>query len=316
MVAKNTLLVLIVIILTNGKLYAQPEPLFNQIVFNQTLINPGYAGSDSNGLFNITAFNRNQMTGFDGAPSTTAINVNGPLTINGINSGVSLSIFNDKLGYLTTPGFNLGYSYRFKALKGMMGVGLSLGMFVSSLDPKEGWRLPSGSNDDVAVPAQKSSSTSIDAGLGAHYIDNNWSLGISVLHLTQPKITNVEKGSKMRSKFYLSAGYKFTLPQNEDIELKPSLFVSTDWAVTLYYINAQLTYKRKYWAGVVYRFNSSIGAMIGLNLFPNMKIGYSFDYSTSSLSKFSSGNHELMLSYSFALTTNKGKQKFKSIRYL
>ncbi|MDR1055691.1 MAG: PorP/SprF family type IX secretion system membrane protein [Prevotellaceae bacterium] len=312
---KGVLLILITFLLANGNVYAQPEVQFNQLVFNQAIINPGYAGSDKDGLFNIIAFNRNQTAGFEGSPVTTAISVNGPLDIAGINSGVSLSLFYDKAGYLSTPGFNLGYAYRFKVSKGMVGVGLSLGMLLSSLDP-EGWRLPEGSNEDPAIPTQKTSKTSFDAGLGAYYADNQWSFGVSCMHLTQPSITNVEKESKLKPEFYLSVGYKFALPGNANIELNPSVLISTDFAATQYVLNAQILFKKKFWAGVACRLNNSVGAMIGLNLFKNLKIGYSYDYSTSSLSKFSSGSHELMLSYSFALTVNKGKQKFKSIRYL
>lgn len=313
---KTLFLFFFILWLTNEKLHAQSELHFNQLVFNQAIINPGFAGSNKDGLFDIVAFNRNQMSGFEGAPVTTAVNVSGPLDIGGVNSGVSLSFYNDKAGYLSIPAFNLGYAYRFKVLKGSMGVGVSLGMLISSLDPEGGWRLPDGSNNDNAIPTQKASKTSFDAGLGAYYSDDDWYAGISCMHITQPTIAEAEKSSKMKPSFYFSAGYNYTLPSNSKIELKPSVFISTDWATTLYSVNAQIMFKKKYWAGINYRIKSSVGAMVGLNLFSTLKVGYAYDYSTTAISKYGSSSHELMLSYSFSLIKNKGKQKFKSIRYL
>ena len=299
----------------SNKLYAQPEIQFNQLIFNQALINPGFAGTSSDGLFNIIALNRNQTAGFKGAPVTTGINIHGPLDLGSVKSGVSLSLFYDKEGFISTPAFNLGYAYRFNVLKGTAGIGLSLGMLFTSLDPED-WRFPEGSNDDPAIPNQKSSKTSFDAGLGVYYSDNQWSVGISCMHLTSPSITNTESSSKLKPNFYLSAGYKFGLPNNENIELSPSVLVSTDFATALYALNAQVMFKKKFWTGITYRYKNSVGAMIGVNLFSTLKVGYSYDYLTSSLSKFSNGCHEIMLSYSFALIKSKGKQKYKSIRYL
>jgi hypothetical protein len=46
-----------------------------------------------------------------------------------------------------------------------------------------------------------------------------------------------------------------------------------------------------------------------------LKIGYAYDLTTSALSGYTGGSHEIYLGYSFDLGKNRIK-KYKSIRYL
>ena len=178
---KVFLSVLLFLCFTNYRLNAQTETQFNHIILNQAIVNPGAAGSSSKDLFNVMALNRNQTAGFNGAPVTTTININGPLNLWGVNSGVSLSLFYDKAGFFNSPGFNLGYAYRMNVLKGSLGIGVSAGLLLSNLDP-ETWIVPEGSNGDPAIPDQKTSKASFDAGIGVHYANDRWDVGISCVH--------------------------------------------------------------------------------------------------------------------------------------
>ena len=64
--------------------YAQQDPQFTQYMFDRLSVNSAVAGGTGN--ICATALLRQQWTGFDGAPKTGLINLQGP--INKINSGV------------------------------------------------------------------------------------------------------------------------------------------------------------------------------------------------------------------------------------
>jgi hypothetical protein len=65
------------------------------------------------------------------------------------------------------------------------------------------------------------------------------------------------------------------------------------------------------WVGLAYRSSADMSAMIGVQIGPRFLISYSYDYPTSSLNKFTTGSHEIVLS---ALFGYKGK-KIVSNRY-
>ncbi|MDR2564147.1 MAG: type IX secretion system membrane protein PorP/SprF [Prevotellaceae bacterium] len=301
------------LIVSLSSLKAQQDVMFVQTFFNQAFVNPGAAGHDTAGYFNVIALNRTQIAGFDGAPVTTMVNVNGSLKIGNAPSGVSLTLYNDKGGFLTSPSFNLGYAYQLKVGKGSLGIGLSAGMFFSILEPA-GWLPPDGGNDP-AIPTSKGTKQSFDAGVGLFYSYRRFYAGLSCMHLTCPAFMLGDAASKLKRTFYVNAGHSFTMP-NPDIELRPTATVLTDLATANYDVSATVFFKNKYWVGADCRFGSSFGFLAGMNLLPNMRIGYSYGYNISELSKFAGGNHEVMLTYRFSVQIERGKQKYKSIRYL
>ena len=56
----------------------------------------------------------------------------------------------------------------------------------------------------------------------------------------------------------------------------------------------------------------------GVDLFNGVQIGYSFDYSYSTISNYvtAGGSHEVMISYCFSLIKEKIVKKYKSVRFL
>jgi type IX secretion system PorP/SprF family membrane protein len=299
--------------LYGGCIFSQSESMFSQTSFNPAFVNPAYAGSDSTNYYNVIVMNRNQMTGLENSPGTTVLNVNGPLAIGDINGGISATFYNDKLGFLSTPAFNLGYSYRVQLGQGSLGLGLSAGVFFSTLD-SESWKLPDG-NTDPAIPTGKESKQSLDLGLGAYYSGDRFYAGLSATHLIRPTLVYGDNPTKTPRNFYLMSGYRFTF-NNPDFELKPALLALTDLRNTIISVNSLLFYRKKFWVGLDYRMKSSVGLLAGLNLFPELRLGYSYGYNTSLLSRFGGSNHEIMLTYRFSVALDKGRQKYKSIRYL
>jgi type IX secretion system PorP/SprF family membrane protein len=309
----SSIVAMFFLMLYGGYAHSQNEQMFSQTSFNPAFVNPAYAGSDTSKYYNVIVINRDQMTGIDMSPGTTVLNINGPLTIGGIPGGITATFYDDRVGFLNIPAFNLGYAYKFEIEKGSLSLGLSAGMFFSTLD-SEGWRLPDGSADP-AIPTGKESRRSFDMGLGAYYQNNKLYAGISVTHLIRPALVYGDNASRTPRSYYLMAGYGITFA-NPDFELKPSVLALTDLRTTLYSVSSLLFYRNRFWAGLDYRYKSSIGLLAGMNLFPELRVGYSYSYNTSLLSRYGGSNHEIMLTYRFLVYFDKGKQKYKSVRYL
>ena len=294
---------------------AQQDPQFNLGFVNFAYINPGYAGSNPDGLFGATALNRIELRGFDGAPVSTVVSVEGPVSFFGIESGVGLTLNNSSIGYLYAPGMSLSYAYRRKIGDGSLGIGFSAG-FISSWFSETSWRLPDGTNSDPVTPAQKESSASFDAGVGAFYSHPRWYAGVSCTHLPSPKL-GIEGFARMSPTLYANGGYTFLMDGSRDSwAIRPMMNVISDFAATSVSVAGTVWYQEKYWAGVSYRWDQAIVGMIGIDIFDGLKIAYAFDYATSELNNVSNGTHEIMLSYSFSFIIPRGTQKYKSIRYL
>jgi type IX secretion system PorP/SprF family membrane protein len=293
--------------------FSQNDVMFTQTSFNPAFVNPAYAGSDTTGLYNTSALYRSQATGLNDAPVTAALNINGPLRLGGVEGGINFTFISDKAGFLNTPSFSLGYAHKFTLGKGSLNVGLSVGMMFSTVE-QSGWRLPDGGSDP-SVPTGEGSKQNFDLGLGAYYNSEKWYAGLSVIHLTSPTLIQGDNSSKLPPNFYLMAGYRFPL-SNPDLELNSGVVVLSDPGSFTVSLNAVMFYRKKFWAGIDYRHNSALSLIAGLNLLSNLRLGYSYGYNTTALSRFSGGNHEVMLTYSFAVYLDKGRQKYKSVRYL
>lgn len=293
-------------------LKAQEGTHFSQGVFNQAFVNPAYAGSA--GLFQATGVVRMEMTGFEGNPKTTVLNVNGPVDI--LHGGINLSIHNNALGYYKTPGISIGYAFRFPMWKGSLSFGLSAGAISTSI-ANGSWRQPDGSSGtgDPAIPTKDDGATSPDFGFGTHYNDDKLFIGFSCMHLLETKLTKTALASKLPRVFYIMAGYRFRL-SDPSFEIRPSLYVSTDLSIAHYTANAHVFYRGRLWGGLSYRLNEAIIGNIGFELFRGVKVGYSYDFITTGARKAAKGSHEILVNYNFTISTEKKKQQYRSVRYL
>jgi type IX secretion system PorP/SprF family membrane protein len=113
--------------------------------------------------------------------------------------------------------------------------------------------------------------------------------------------------------FYLTGGYTITLPRNPRLEIIPSLLVMSDLASTQYNVTALVKYNDKFWGGLNYRFQESVGFIAGVK-FKQLMISYSYDLNTMQLAV--PGSHEVGLSYCFRIKADRSKRSYKNTRYL
>ena len=295
---------------------AQQDPLSSQYMFNTLTFNPGVAGTS--GMICATAMNRQQWIGFKGAPSTTLFNISSPVSLFGIKSGVGLLVESDNIGFNKNINLSGSYSYLMDLGMGKLGIGLSLGMLNTTINPT--WEIPVGDahtpvSGDPLIPENKESYVALDAGFGLFYKADKYYASLSVTHINQPKI-KFSKGTPYFSRhYYLTGGYNLQLP-NPSLELIPSFFAFSDGKVVQIAVTSLIRYNKKVWGGVSYRAGDALIGIVGVELFNGIRLGYSYDFTISDIGKSSSGSHEFMINYCFDLSLGKSPMKYKSIRFL
>jgi type IX secretion system PorP/SprF family membrane protein len=294
-------------------LSAQQDPVYSQYMHNQFVINPAYAGINDviclNGTF------RNQWVGIEGAPNTMVFDANAPVKPFGINSGVGVSIVNDKYGFENDIALNLAYSYKIDLRNGKLGIGLNAG-FVNKAMKNTNWQTAVGTaTDDPFIPTADDKAFGFDMGLGVYYKTDNLYLGVSSTHLLQPTIKFQEATEELKRHYYVLAGYKIQLP-NPLVEIQPSTMIMSDGKLAQITLNTNVVYNKKFWGGVSYRPGTAIVGLVGLELFNGLRFGYSYDFVTTDIRNYTNATHEITLGYCFNMKVEKTPQKYKSVRFL
>jgi type IX secretion system PorP/SprF family membrane protein len=112
---------------------------------------------------------------------------------------------------------------------------------------------------------------------------------------------------------YLSGGYNYIFPSDPRFEIQPSILIQSDFISTQYNISTTVNYNSRFWAGLNYRVQESVGIMIGVR-YKDFRLGYAYDVNTKRLGV--PGSHEISLNYCFRIKTDRSKTSYKNTRYL
>ncbi len=299
-------------------IYAQQEPQFSHNMFNNMGINPGYAGIRN--AICATALARQQWVGFRDEeltrvnPETYSFTVDAPISF--IKGGLGLGFIQDQLGFETSLGIKLSYSYHHELDMGKLGIGAQVGILDKRIDFTN-FR-PISDGDPVLSGAGEESRMLTDLGLGVFYqLDNQLWGGLSVSQIAQ---TTKELGNanyELKRHTYLTAGYNYPLPNQPSFVLSPSTLIKTDLNSMQLDINTLITYNNRFWGGVSYRLQDAAVIFLGLNI-EQISIGYSYDLTTSPIGRGgrSYGSHEIFVQYCFNLDIDKIKETHRNVRFL
>ncbi len=297
--------------LSVNALMAQQEILVSQYMFNGLFINPAYAGTHS--YAEATALYRAQWSGFDGAPTTQTFGIDGPIA-NEI-MGLGLTVLNDKVGDTRQTEIFANWSYHL--LLNASGTNrLSFGLRAGFSDYAAMLTETRVFDDGDPVFTQNVNNELVPKfGAGIYFYSERWYAGISVptIYAADKNIRfNINEVSDryFQPHTYLTAGYVYRI--SEDLQIKPSFLIRyLENTPVQADINCNLLIKNTFWIGASYRTGDAIIGLLEYNIGTDLRIGYAYDFTTTELSNYSSGSHELMLSFKFA----KGQVKTKSPRY-
>jgi len=295
-------------LILGGLAYAQQDPQFSQHMFTKLYYNPGFAGA--NDAICGSLLYRNQWTGFGGEPKTALFTADMPVDV--LHGGVGLSVNAlDQLGASNSLNIKANYAYRADLGPGRIGIGIAIGYMQQSLD---GSKLIYNDASDPNIPTGNVSGGTYDLGLGVYYNTERLYLGLSSSHLTANDLKYGNITTKLARHYFLQAGYSIDL--NASLALKPSIIAKTDAVETQLDINTNLMIDNKYWIGASYRLEDAIVILAGLEIMPNLKLGYSYDITTSNIKTYSSGTHEVVIGYCFNPAKIVKRQFHRNVRFL
>jgi len=290
-----------VIVLFVQVLQAQQLPQYTQYMLNDLAINPAVAGKDN--YADVRSNNRYQWVGMTDAPRTYMLTLHSPLKNR--HMGIGTHIYTDIVGPTRRVGISLAYAYHIKiAEKTRLSLGLSAGIQQWGID---GHKLHLHDAGDDNLLTQYQTKIVPDFGAGIYVHNEQWYIGLSAPQLYQSPIKLYEggdnKGTLVRH-FILNGAYKINV--NEDFKVEPSFLVKYANPTPLEIdLGARVIYQEQVWLGLGYRHHDAITALVGFMYKNYLMIGYSYDFTTSNLKKYSSGTHELMLGLRFSRQQSK-----------
>ncbi len=305
----------------------QQDPQFTMYMFNSAVVNPAYVGAME--ATNLTLLGRAQWVGIPGGPQTSTASLNGFLR--NLNSGLGVNIVAEELGPLRTMGLNVAYSYHISLNSSQttkLNIGVNGGLFQKGLFvPEDGWLYNTDFGKDPLVFDGDATAFVPDLGSGvflhvkmpnktttAFPLDRFY-IGAHVAHILEPSMENIipqgGRGIGIDTKLHrgITATAGYTLDFGPNIFLQPSALLMTDLASSQLSLTANLfispmVFGLNYRGGLGLLANTdSFDGIVGFNANTNLFIGYAYDYTLSQLNQFTSGSHELIISYTFPTVT-------------
>lgn len=313
---KNILLATTAVIISQQAI-AQQDPMYTHYMYNTLAVNPAYAGTRD--ALTMTALMRNQWVGFDGAPRSITGTVHTPI---GEKIGFGLSFINDQIGPLKNNQIYADLAYHLKlSSKAKLSFGVKGGVNLWSANLGALKTL----NDKEVDPSQfnynVNNSLTPNVGAGIYYYRERFYMGVSVPKLLRNTIgtTSTVAGSVNSSNliteqfhWFVIMGTVFNL--NQSVKLKPTaLLKATEAAPLEADFTGTFIFNDKFNLGAMYRTGDAVGALLGINLSPQLYAGYSFDWSfVNNTARYNRGSHEVMLRYDLIFNN---KKQIKSPRY-
>ena len=305
--------------------FAQQDPQFTQFMHSKLIYNPGYAGTSEAICTNILY--RQQWVNFPGAPKTGLLSFDMP--IGQLPLAIGLNVMSDQIGFDKSLFARLALSYNRHIGAGVLGIGIDGGILQKQFNGT--WITPDGSQQyDPSIPAYTSGTgtntatnsglnkLSYDFGFGAFYsIANKMYVGISSTHLAAQDIKANEKVKYALARhYYIVGGYTFDLTQEHAIQ--PNIKVKSDAASTQLDVNLTYIYNKTLSVGISYRMQDAIAPMVGYRFLKDksLRVGYSYDLTTSKIKGYSSGTHEISAGYCFNVKKPKKVSSYQNARFL
>mgnify|MGYP000038245619 CR=1 FL=1 len=286
---------------------AQQDPMYTQFFSNKIVVNPAYAGTRES--FSAVGLHRHQWAGIEGAPRTTTVSLHGP--IEKWNTGLGLSLVHDQLGIQRNYSIKLAYAYRIKTKIGTISLGIDGQYKKQDMLWMDSNPLTS---DDSYIPYGNNTAWIPNFGAGIYIYKKNYYVGLSVPKLIQNEVDYSNASSVITNNYqrhyFGMAGVH--LPLSSEFALKPAVLAKYEVNSPLEMdFNLMAIFSEKFWIGMTYRTNDSFDAIMQIHLENGLRIGYSYDFTTTQLNRVNTGSHEIMIGYDF----NKAKKGFYHPRY-
>ena len=294
---------------------------FSQFYSSPVQLNPALAGQIEE-CARFTLNYRNQWPSIPNAFQTYQVSYD--QSISSTNSSFGLIVNSDRQGnnaYVVNQASGI-FAYQFRATqKTIVSAGLQATYFQNSLNTDKlvfadqinlnGTNAPYSSG---SITNENISFVDFSGGMAFDY-DGRYFGGLAVHHMTQPSNSFTPTGNSylpMRITIHGGANYRIdpAIHENKTKEFSPNFMYVKQG--NFHQLNLGLyTHIKPLTFGMWFRHNfenpDAAIILLGLQL-DKVKLGYSYDYSLSSLSGNAGGAHEISLSYRFCIYVEKSKK--------
>lgn len=294
-------------ILSGFQSFAQPDPVYSQYMFNQFVINPGYAGVRNS--MAAVLVHRTRWTGISEAPSTSSFSIQTPLNKKSFAFGFNTAA--DRLGPVTNILAGVSTAYHVRLNKAKLSFGLRAGLYGRGIN---GSKLDFKDVADPLYTGARQTSTRPSVDFGMFYYTRKFYVGFAVNHIGTNEFSFSafpDATFNLRQYATLGIGYAFELDEN--VVIKPSMLIkNSDGFDTNVDVNIAALFYKKFWFAISLRSQTNLNFLLDLNVMENLRVGYSYDVFLNSLNKASSGTHEFFVGFDLV----KDEVKTISPRYL
>lgn len=312
---KIKFLIILMVVLFSISVRGQQDPQFTHYMYNMSVINPAYA-TDNPDVMNIGGLYRSQWVGAVGGPVTGTFFAHKPLSKR-VEMGVSF--VHDEIGDVVNENnvyvdfaYVLPLSEKTKLSFGAKGgatfFDTNFNGFVYT--------------DPLPDPAFQNNISKVfpNIGAGMYLFGDNYYAGISVPNLLMTKHLERQSGITTTGveamHYFITGGYVFTFNGNDNFKLKPAFMAKAVSGAPLSLdITANALINNFFEFGVGYRKGDAVSGLVNFYVTPTLRIGYSYDYTLTNLSKFNSGSHEVFVLFDLDFGKLSGKGYDKSPRF-
>jgi type IX secretion system PorP/SprF family membrane protein len=295
------------------KSYAQQTIHLSQYIFNGLAVNPAYAGYKEDWTINLSS--RLQWAGVDGAPKTSTLSVDGVTNPDNKTIGLGLLVTNDRLGPENNSSIYANYSFRIRLNDDdsqRLCLGVGIGAILYNID---GSLFNTGNITDPLIAAGVQNKLAPDFRLGIYYYSPLFYIGASGLNMVPDAYPDpVSVFVKQVRTYYLTTG--FIVPISAELNWKPSVLIKEDFKgptninAATYFLISDLIWVGASYSTSVALWNKTnlqsdltrmdaITGVAAVNITPQCRFGYSYDFGTSKLPGYQTASHEISFTYSF-----------------
>lgn len=300
-------IILIMVLLAAGSLRAQQDPQFTHYMYNMSSINPAYA-LDEPCAVSLGGMYRTQWVGAVGAPKTITAFVHAPVASR-LEAGIS--IVSDQIGDVVKEN-NLYADIAYVipvSDRNKLSFGIKAGATFFDAD-FNGFQY-SDANPDPAF-ADNIHRVYPNVGVGTYFFGENYYLGLSAPNLLRTK--HLEHQNSIATigveeiHCFFTGGYVFNL--NDNLKLKPAFMAKgVKGAPMAFDLTANVLVNNRFELGAGYRLDDSVSGLANFYITPELRIGYSYDYTLTNMGDFNSGTHEIFLLFDIGCSGSGGKGK-------
>lgn len=288
---------------------AQQLPLYSNYLFTQHIFNPAMSGS--RGVTEAAVFHRQQWASVPGAPTTSAISLNGALNREKI--GYSVYGYVDNTDIVQRYGFYGSYAYHLQLSdKNTLSFGLAAGYLNNTIMQQN---VKAGDISDPVLGANLNYGGTFDLNFGMNLTIGNFKIGAAVPQLIGAPIKYNESLSVpvqygLIRHYLVNTQYDFEI-QGDKMVLTPFANVRMAEKVPVQFDGGLMfNMKELGYLGATYRSDFGVTANIGLHLTDELTIGYAQEFSTYQYASSLGTTNEFMLVYRFG--SNKDKKRLEN----